>query len=57
MHATASCWDKKNGHGTISWLHMSTVVHNSATMQPVHKIIEYTMYIQNIPGFLISIAA
>jgi hypothetical protein len=35
---------RENGHGTISWLHVSAVVHNSATMWSIHKIIDCTMY-------------
>jgi hypothetical protein len=34
-------WEQK-GHGTISWLHVSAVVHNSANMGPVHEIIYCT---------------
>jgi hypothetical protein len=37
-------WDK-NGHGTILWFHVSAEVHNSATMRPIHEIINCTMYI------------
>jgi hypothetical protein len=33
---------EKNGHGTILWLHVSAVVHNSATMRPTHEIIDCT---------------
>jgi hypothetical protein len=32
---------ENNGHGTISWLHVSGVVHNSATMRPIH---DYKLY-------------
>jgi hypothetical protein len=35
----------ENAHGTILWLHVSTAVHNSATMRPIHKIIDYTTYL------------
>jgi hypothetical protein len=40
-------WEK-NGHGTISWLHLSPVVHNSATMRPVHEIIDCTVCINQV---------
>jgi hypothetical protein len=36
---------EKNGHNTLSWLRVSTVVHNSATMRPIQEIIDCTMYI------------
>jgi hypothetical protein len=42
---TCNCFllgQEKSGHGTISWLHVSAVVHNSASMQPIHKIIDCT---------------
>jgi hypothetical protein len=35
---------EKNRHGTISWPHVSTVVHNRATIRLIHEIIDYTMY-------------
>jgi hypothetical protein len=35
---------EKNGHGTISWLHVSAVVHNSAIIWPIHEIIDCSMY-------------
>jgi hypothetical protein len=35
---------EQKGHGTISWLHVSAVVHNKANMRPVHEIIDYTTY-------------
>jgi hypothetical protein len=35
---------EQNGHGTISWLHVSAVMHNSANMPPVHEIIDCTTY-------------
>jgi hypothetical protein len=30
---------KRNGHDTISWLHVSSLVHNSVTMRPIHEIL------------------
>jgi hypothetical protein len=36
---------EQKGHGTISWLHLSTVVHYRANIRPVHKIIDCTMYV------------
>jgi hypothetical protein len=35
---------EKNRGSTMSWLHISAVVCNSATMWPVHKIIDCTTY-------------
>jgi hypothetical protein len=35
---------EKSRHSTISWLHVSTVVHNSTTMWPVHEFIDSTTY-------------
>jgi hypothetical protein len=35
---------EKNGHDTISWLHVCAVVHNSVTMRPIHEIIDCTTY-------------
>jgi hypothetical protein len=36
-------WEK-NGHGAISWFHVSLVVHNSGTTQPTHEITDCTTY-------------
>jgi hypothetical protein len=43
-------WEK-NGHGTISWLHVSAIMHNSATVLPVHKIIDCTTYFIKISHY------
>jgi hypothetical protein len=36
---------EKNGHGTISWLHVFAAMHDSATMRPFHEIIDCNTYI------------
>jgi hypothetical protein len=36
---------EKNGHGGISWLHISGAVHNSTTMRPSHEITDCTTYV------------
>jgi hypothetical protein len=41
---------EKNGHGTISWLHISAVMHDRATMRPIHEIIDCITYMI-IPNF------
>jgi hypothetical protein len=35
---------EKNGHVTISWLHVFAAMHDSATMRPFHEIIDCTTY-------------
>jgi hypothetical protein len=35
--------EEKNRHGTISWPHVFTVVHNSAIMWPMYKT-DFTLY-------------
>jgi hypothetical protein len=37
-------WEK-NGHGTISWLCVSAIVHNSTTLLPIHENADCSMYI------------
>jgi hypothetical protein len=37
----------KNGHSTISWFNVPTVVHNSATMWPIREIVNFTMDTQS----------
>jgi hypothetical protein len=39
----------KNGHGTISWLHVPAVVHNSATMRQTHEIVDCITYVATTP--------
>jgi hypothetical protein len=36
---------EKNGHDTISWLHVFAAMHDSATMRPFHEIIDCTTYV------------
>jgi hypothetical protein len=35
---------EKNGHDTISWLHVFAAMHDSTTMRPFHEIIHCTTY-------------
>jgi hypothetical protein len=35
---------EQKGHSTISWLHVSAVMYNSANMRPVHEITDCTTY-------------
>jgi hypothetical protein len=42
---------EENGHGTISWCHVSAVAHNGTTMRPIHENIDCTMQIFQLCSF------